>query len=466
MNSLPHELLEAIVSHLGSDELAPLATISATFQELIESRTFRELDIRSTDIGQFVAIVTRSRRRVLRLLDYCIALPAVATSQRNNLGFTQAIHDLLFALSFWDAGSSANHIKLTISVIEDNTHPRIDYRRSILQLTAVDYRRSILQLTAVDSLPSAPLIRTLRPYGDVCISDSSWIHIASRLPNLECLDVHLNHQRPGLDLDQRRHNRHDLAAALSNLTTDHLAHLTLFSPVIGWSRRSFRHTPNLLFPDDTTDNLSLALNRLLRHNPQLRTLDICGGVPLSPALFDIISSDEDTTTATAASASFPRLERLSISLAACAPDGTPYFLGAPTSDPADIDDYANDGFGDIDDDDSRPFYRWTGVAETFRHFILTAARFASADRLPRLRSFTLETQFDHCSIGYAAPGVAYPACEWLGEVDPLGKENLWLPRSYIDVRGFEGDEELAEAWGGIREGGLVWWGPVTGSFVG
>ncbi|KAK0663161.1 hypothetical protein DIS24_g1205 [Lasiodiplodia hormozganensis] len=431
MNSLPHELLEIIVSHLWSDELAPFATISATFQELIERRTFRELEIRSTDIDQFVAIVTGSRRRILRLLDYCIALPAVAERQRNSLGFTKAIHDLFFALSRWDTGSRANPINLSISVVEDNTHSRIDYRRSILELTAPD------------SLPSVPLIHTLRPESDVCISDSSWVNIASRLPNLERLDVHLNHQRPGLDLDQRRHNRHNLAEALNNLNTSHLVHFTLFSPAIGWLRRSFRHTPNILLPDDdddTTDHLSLALNRLLRRSPHLRTLDICGAVPLSPALFDV-SSDEETTTAAATAASFPRLERVSICFAACAPDGTPYFLSAPATD---IPDFV--------------------AAASLRPFVLAAAR--AAESMPRLRHFSLETQFRGCSIAYVAPGLPYPACEWLGEVDPFGKENLWLPRSYVDVRGLEGDEEVAEAWGGVREGGLVYWGPVTGSLVG
>ncbi|KAF4544524.1 hypothetical protein BFW01_g5026 [Lasiodiplodia theobromae] len=445
MNSLPYELLETIVLHLGSDELAPFATISATFQELIERRTFRELEIRSTDIDQFVAIVTGSRRRILRLLDYFIALPTVAERQRNSLGFTKAIHDLFFALSRWDTGSSANPIKLSISVVEDNIYPRIDYRRSILELTALD------------SLQSVPQIHTLCPDSGVCISDSSWINIASRLPNLQRLDVHLNHQRPGLDLDQRRRNRHSLAAALNNLhNTSHLVHITLFSPAIGWSRRFFRHTPNILLPDDpTNDHLSFALNRLLRRSPNLRTFDICGAISLSTALF----ADDNTSS----SSSFHRLERISISLAACAPDGTPYFHGNITSDPADIADYADDGFGDSDDDGRpRPLYRWTGAAETFRTFVLSAARFVSAARMPRLRAFSLQMQFHHCKIVYAAPGVFYPACQWLGEEDPLGEGNLWLPRSYVDVTGLEGDgegdKEVEEAWGGIREGGLVHWG--------
>ncbi|KAB2570695.1 hypothetical protein DBV05_g10661, partial [Lasiodiplodia theobromae] len=433
MNSLPHELLEIIVSHLWSDELAPFATISATFQELIERRTFRELEIRSTDIDQFDAIVTGSRRRILRLLDYCIALPAVAERQRNSLGFTKAIHDLFFALSRWDTGSSANPIKLSISVVEDNIYPRIDYRRSILELTALN------------SLQIVPQIHTLCPDSDVCISDSSWINIASRLPNLQRLDVHLNHQRPGLDLDQRRRNRHSLAAALNNLhNTSHLVHLTLFSPAIGWSRSSFRHTPNLLLPDDpvNTDHLSLALNRLLRRSPHLRTFNLCGAIPLSPALFDISSDDNNTTT-------FPsRLERLSICFSACAPDGTPYFHGDITSSPADIAAYADDGFGDPNN--SRPLYRWTGAAESLRPLVLAAAR--AAEHMPLLHAFSLQTQFHHCKIVYVAPGVAYPVCEWLGEEDPLGKEDLWLPRSYVDVRGLEGegegDKEVEEAWGG------------------
>lgn len=123
ISSLSQEILSLVASYLPRWEnqdradsserdpalLPPYATISRSWQHVIECQTFREITVKSTEIDRFSHIVAKHRRNLLRRLELNVILPTYTDQacakfetekdkQSNNQVFTKAIKDLLTLL--------------------------------------------------------------------------------------------------------------------------------------------------------------------------------------------------------------------------------------------------------------------------------------------------------------------------------------------------------------------------------
>ena len=92
MECLPQELISRIASFLERSEdqsdislglrqktqskLPPYATLSREWQYAIESRTFREIRLKSPELPYFSQVLTGHRRAFLSYLAYDVVLPA------------------------------------------------------------------------------------------------------------------------------------------------------------------------------------------------------------------------------------------------------------------------------------------------------------------------------------------------------------------------------------------------------
>ncbi|KAK0663160.1 hypothetical protein DIS24_g1206 [Lasiodiplodia hormozganensis] len=362
------------------------------------------------------------------------------------------MHDLFHALSTWDTGPHPPD--LTVAV--DAHLPRWFRKERIWAVNP------ILDLTSTDDLPIVPAIRGF-VIRTPAISDSSWLALASHLPNLEDLHGVINDKRKQ-DLAQHRQSRYKLATGLNALNTNNLVHFTLFSRSFGWTR-TFRPTSNVLLPD-RVDHFSLALNCIMR-SPHLNTFRITGDVPISPALFHL--PDESTH--------FPFLEVIELWIAPCAPDGTRYFHGyMPGGGAEEVANYADNDYDDPANTDILGWrlthfahqFRWITAAEALRPLVFAAARAVAHHRMPCLDGFQL-TVCDLFSPGdgkridglieYVAPGVSSPfgygyPPYWTGAYEDPSSVT---PRTNIVLPGFEGDLEIAEAWRRVRKGAVVEW---------
>ena len=97
MEQIPQEIYDRIATHLGDTgkrfsqpvshaestfNRPVLATTSRKWQCAIERRSFRALELRSTELDEFETIMTSTRRRYLRVLRYYIVLPAYPVGSR------------------------------------------------------------------------------------------------------------------------------------------------------------------------------------------------------------------------------------------------------------------------------------------------------------------------------------------------------------------------------------------------
>lgn len=464
MDSLSPELLDAIIGHVDGQKLAPLATLSHTWQYQVERRTFAKLTVRSPDLDFFIAAVVGSRRRALRQLSFHVVLPTFADPdndedrQRNNTAFTQHVHALFRTLATWDLGSDPSPVSLSIEAYSINKH---GLRRHVWERRL---RYPTIELATTDGLDSVPLITKLEPGGgySVHVPGSSIASIASRLPNLSSISAHFREDREMLDIALRRQNRHRLATALQTVPTEHLVdfsvHIPSFCP-----DNELRPAPNVL-GQDAIDHLSLALHRLLRA-PNLTSFGIHDGTTISPGLFRPIEDEH-----------FPNLEHVQIDFTRCAPDGEWYFDGDPTDVAHSSDEEEEEGERDSDDYDPEHFssraeqvaklacgaapirpYRCKAVPERVRPLFVAAAE--AAQRMPRLRAFGLRTRLEveeedvgECSVNYAAPGVE---CMLDRDFIETMEADRQKPRCYTCVPGMEEDAEIRDAWVRVREGCLI-----------
>lgn len=455
MDKLPVELLDNVVAHLPQSKLARYSTVSLEWKDQIEARTFRKLIVSSDQIEEFKRIVSGSRCSAVRDLEFKIALRTLDL-QSCSMVVTRAIHDLFHAISAWNTEPDQAYL----AVVVDAAWAR-GLKASAWAI------QPVLDVTSIDNIPIVPSIARLVSYEPV-ISDSSWVALASRLPNLEDLRAGINDKRKQ-DLAQHRQNRYKLAVALNELNTNNLVHFHLASRSFGFTR-SFRPTSDVLLPD-RVDHLSLALNRVMR-SPLLNTFRIRGDVPIGPSLFHL--PDEATY--------FPFLEVIELDLAACAPDGRRYLHGYMPrggGGGGGAEQTANYADNDYDDppspvtlEDYRNHvahqFRWITAAEHLRPLVLAAARAVALHRMPCLQGFELMARhlFDPANgvqtvgaVEYVAPGVSSPLWynyppSWSGVSED---QSSVTPRTHIDVPGLEGDLEIAEAWKMVRKGCEVKW---------
>ncbi len=230
MDRLPQELVTHIASFIdrhdpGLDffeqqsapsELPGYATISRPWQQAIESRTFRSLHFKSTELPDVVKILTFShRKQLLSSLTYDVVLPTYTDNQcakfetaedmqRNNEAFTQAIHGLFqflktgqgyqgfnaLSLDLWDCYSPMDAMHRDPAKLEED---REQYGRGKRHdLFENRYRRSVLSLLEQPELPAVECVKRFRcNVQSRPVRYDSAVLLAAKLPNADSVTLHL-----------------------------------------------------------------------------------------------------------------------------------------------------------------------------------------------------------------------------------------------------------------------------------
>ncbi|KAL9030616.1 MAG: hypothetical protein Q9196_001283 [Gyalolechia fulgens] len=378
MDRLPQELVTHIASYIdrhdpGLDffveqqsapsELPAYATISRPWQQAIESRTFRTLHFKSTELPYVVEILTSSHwRQLLSSLTYDVVLPTYTDNQcakfetaedmqRNNEAFTHAMHNLFqllltgqgyqgfsaLSLDLWDCYSPMDAMHRDPAKLEDD---REQYGRGKRHdLFENRYRRSVLSLLEQPELPAVECVRSFRCYAQSRpVRYDSAVLLAAKLPNAESVTLHLRDDEK-VEGRLRQDYRHGLASALPSLSTLPLRDFTLESLHDDPFNQYFTLPSALLPSAPEIDHLSLALYKLSQ-SPTLTS------IRLDPI---IISPDLYWPANPSTQPNWPSLRQFHVVFNMTAPDGTWYFIRDP-SQPEDEDEGADDS----DDPEEEP----------------------------------------------------------------------------------------------------------------
>ncbi|KAF8458795.1 hypothetical protein BDZ91DRAFT_742706 [Kalaharituber pfeilii] len=363
MNSLPPELLPAVLAHLPASSLPLLASLSRTHQLSVESIAFRSLHIVPSDLGLLAKYLPgpsdplRShRRQLLRRLEYeivlegyglnrCRKIESYEMQRKNDRIFTDGIFKLFTVLREWDMdGAQQGHIYLVLSGVwapMDPTHrpagPEMDRywndHSTGTDLGWMRFRHSYLRLSAEGGGGDVVLPRTRQVKdAEIVGRNTRRIHagdvarIVGALEGVESVVLLGLGDEEMLWADRRQEMRKDFGSVLlANCKSgvfDHLRSLTLCLCTIEPNNHSL--SPAALHPSSpSTDHLSLALNAVSRL-PHLSILKLTTPAALSPSLFW-----PPEFNSTPSLASWPALEVLEVDFTMLRPDGTWYFTGDP-----------------------------------------------------------------------------------------------------------------------------------------
>ena len=246
---LPQEVVILIASHLpqpspyvnqserNPSNLPAYATISRAWQYAIECRTFRYIELKSPDLQFFSRIMSKERRKILRLLRYYVVLPTYSdkrcakfeTEQDktiNNQIFTTAIKDLLGLLRSWhDQDQPSDSIDESLLLCLGQPYSPMDvghrgyakheedrFNWSLgrrCDLWAARYRSSILRLQGLENVQEVPQVSSFTcSSGARMIEPCSILLLASKFPNLECFHGTLSDNEKDCSLRQQmRHGQ-------------------------------------------------------------------------------------------------------------------------------------------------------------------------------------------------------------------------------------------------------------------
>lgn len=237
MDSLPLEIVFHTTSFLflgcwkAGSKLLTYATISRPWQLAIESRTFEDLTIRSTELPFFIQTISQQpyRRRLLLTLLYEVVLPTYTdeqcakfettkAQQMNNHAFTHIVHDLLQFLRTWQDTDDRQDLFLAI----EEAYSPTDHRRNIngrLQedknnaqrrdLGKVRYKHLLLHLLEQPDLPTLTCVTGLRVTpSDRLVQLHSAVLLATKFPNLQSIEPYLPGDDTGLDAQKVQQYRH------------------------------------------------------------------------------------------------------------------------------------------------------------------------------------------------------------------------------------------------------------------
>ncbi|KAF4471848.1 hypothetical protein FALBO_1236 [Fusarium albosuccineum] len=230
-----------------------LATISRPWQEAIERQTFRQLRLRSTNLGSFEQIVRGSRRRYLGTILYTIVLPEYDIDVRsrfeseldrwvNDEAFTKAFSDLFQILKAWDEEIAGKEHPYSIELEIENIYspsddknlraealvPRLSPRLEAAEpdgeershyhdLQDRHFQYSYLHLLRPAELPMVTSLVSLTTRATKrLLSPRAAVDITAKLPNVRkgnCLVSDTERRYPAL----RRCLRHDFAQVIRDV---------------------------------------------------------------------------------------------------------------------------------------------------------------------------------------------------------------------------------------------------------
>ncbi|KAI1415215.1 hypothetical protein F5Y13DRAFT_196561 [Hypoxylon sp. FL1857] len=288
MDTIPPEILICILSNLEKP-LAPYTSVCRAFQQVIETKTFKDITIISTlpQIQRLDTVFEDIRRRcLLRRLTFYVSLPNKLKRNRKrplkylrDRAFTLAIRRLFTCLEKWNYIPEWLQSPPSFTLRVQCTTPYVDYR-------AVRGEHKHVQFDGPQELPSLECIETLlveSPH----IFPSDMTIICNALPRMEVLRW---------DLDNAPRRLKDLRVDLRNAMATTLLE-TNFSRLEAMSIEWRDHdplnhdwNPENYLDADGHDRLSMGVNRILKL-PNLRDLRLDGHFILSPEVFDL--NDED-----------------------------------------------------------------------------------------------------------------------------------------------------------------------------
>jgi hypothetical protein len=209
----------ANISERGPALLPSYATISRSWQHVIECQTFRDITVKSIEIDHFSRIVANHRRKLLRRLELNVILPTYTDKacakfeteqdkQSNNQVFTKAIKDFLALLRSWhdEFQTTRNHsdapIEQSLRLCIGDCYSPKDCRYRGWEKYQEDYHEwefgrrhdlfqhryesSLLQLESIEGIQEIPQISSFhKSPSNRNIEPRSLGIIASKFPNLD-----------------------------------------------------------------------------------------------------------------------------------------------------------------------------------------------------------------------------------------------------------------------------------------
>lgn len=426
---LPTEILHGIVFNLDGP-LAPYASVSRSFQDLIEQATFAEIKTSSAndEVKLFESVFSSlRRRRLLRTLHFKVELPDISEkhfkkfqSRReaagNNLVYTNAVHALFRRLAPWvevpDVETPCFPLNITSVSPKDEKSPHSsdNHNRPAWEVRN-DYK--YIEFNQAFELPPVACVNVFSPEGRR-LDPSTLAAISRALPNLKLLDWWF------YTAPSRLHAlwlglRESMASAvldLAKLTALEDLHLYFEDS----DPASHDWEPMSVVDSAGNDRLSVSLSHLSKL-PRLRNLKIDGLHTLSPALFDL--HDEKN--------SWQSLEYLELQVSAIAPDGRWYFTGDRNlAEQDEQEDYERDPDApeaaldseDSDASDFLPEFKWAKLdgqvsgfnfrrhpdPDVFDPFVMAMA--SAAVRMPALKQCMCD--FTQARAATITPGQARP----------------------------------------------------------
>ncbi|KAK4163132.1 hypothetical protein QBC43DRAFT_320041 [Cladorrhinum sp. PSN259] len=445
MNSLPPELTTMILSHIGRHR-SRYASVSQSWQHIIETSTFRQINITGTsthDYNEFKQIFAPKsrdgprRQTLVRGLEFCVVLPNVSQKRQskmqstkesaaNNVAFTEAIVDFSSFLSSW-LGETAG-ISLGILAVGNESYGGSELHvvdgplplRNYFSFVGFD-RSTLAGLRPhsggkLDVLPRIGELTLFEQQGRR-LHPSVLQVLGEALPNTQRMDLtYFLVGRRRMEL--RRELRASFGRSLLSLATSltHLTRLQIYGDDRDPDNQQFAPGNMLDEASSGRDMFSVGL-RALSQIPSLQILYLDGCHILSAEVFE----DSDGIDS---SGSWPSLTHLRILSVGCTtPDGGWYMTGDPSSgdrgsESGNSSDYEAQSVIDSDDSDVSDFtpehkwkrqdgmspwhlFRLTPNEEEMVPFLLAMVRAVS--RMPKMKK--MEVVWDDAIEGiYYAPG--------------------------------------------------------------
>jgi hypothetical protein len=405
----PSELLGSPGS--GPSKYPPYATLSRSWKAAIEIITFHDLDIKSTELDTFKAIVTGNRRKYLTELKFSVVLPEYAEEayrrvedeeeQRiNDEAFTKGIRELFCVLKAWEDEDVQSALRLEFSPrpAYSPTDSRLSHKMYFTRngdIGCLRWKTSLLRIVQPDILPTLLNVQTLhiKYNGLRKLAPRVGPDLATLLPNLEHIFWKLEDDADSQLVGVRSDNRVAFVEVLKRLQLRRCFNADIEFHSLYRSDQRVPACPSIVPPGLTYDPLSAGL-RLFSQNLTSLTL----GVQVDSTLF--WPSDDESD---AAAPTWPHLRELEVEFNMVSPSGAWYFTGTL---PADYDPISKGIFFDDGETDHTNYREY--VDDTLHPFLCAFTK--ALKHMPLLERYELSCKL-HVTKGsfhmcYYAPGEA------------------------------------------------------------